>query len=118
MLKTPRTHLPKGFPLPGNEESLKFQPIWKRAFEIHGKAHNFKAVISVIDSDGVTWHAGPREGLLSTDESDPTYCDCYERAYQEFEVTYSKLRGIFESERFRTDNTFALEISRSIRLEA
>jgi hypothetical protein len=76
MLKTSKKHLPKGYPLANEEESKKFAPIFKRAFEIHRTAHSFNA------------DPGPREGVLSpimgrTKLSKAHYCDCYELAYQE-----------------------------------
>jgi hypothetical protein len=96
MLKTPREHLPEGFPLPSEEESRKFERIWHRAFEIHAAAHDFDAVRSWRNKDGVTEHDGPREGILDAIEGGPHYCDCYERAYREFKQIYEETKGVFE----------------------
>ncbi len=76
MLSTPKSHLPKGYPLSLDAENKKFAPVFKRAFDIHETAHDFVA------------DPGPRKGILSpvkgrTKLSRSQYCDCYERAYQE-----------------------------------
>jgi hypothetical protein len=110
ILSTPREHLPAGWPLPSKQESSRFEPIWARAFEIHRTAHDFAAVKSWRDEKGVTQHAGPREGILATSQDDPNYCDCYERAYQEFEFVQIRRNDRMEPCVFTT--------KRSIRLEA
>jgi hypothetical protein len=75
-LVTPKSHLPKGYPLPSDEEHKRFSPVFTRAFEIHEEAHTFTVV------------PGPHRGILSpvkgrTKISRAQYCDCYERAYRE-----------------------------------
>jgi hypothetical protein len=88
MLKTPKKHLPKGYPLASTEESKRFEPIFERAFEIHKTAHDFDANVKKRDKFGNTNEFGPRDGILSpvlgrSKLSKAHYCDCYERAYQE-----------------------------------
>jgi len=97
MMKTPPEHLPKGYPLASTAESQKYAPIFDRAFEIHATAHDFAALLasaSWVAYQGYKLPECPRSGVLGVTEDDPTYCDCYERAYQEFQQ-YQKLRNIF-----------------------
>jgi hypothetical protein len=84
VLSTPREHLPAGFPLPSGKESRKFEPIWIRAFEIHRNAHDFQ-------SQG-PWQY--RDNILAAIEGDPHYCDCYERAYIEFQMDYERAKRL------------------------
>jgi hypothetical protein len=89
MLPTPKSHLPKGYPLPSDEESKKFEKVWERAFDIHASAHDFGSFLRKENKRGWIDVFGPREGILSpvkhrTKLSQAQYCDCYEQAYQEF----------------------------------
>jgi hypothetical protein len=81
MLSTPKKHLPIGYPLPSDEESRKFEPIFMLAFEIHKTAHDFK-ILSKLRPEVLS----PVRG--STKLSKSHYCDCYERAYQELKSSH------------------------------
>ena len=105
MLRTPREHLPIGFPLPSHEESRRFEPIWERAFEIHANAHDFIS-------------PGPwqyRNNILAAVEGDPNYCDCYEHAYQEF---WARAMGEPITIPATIIPRFIWDVKRCIRLEA
>jgi hypothetical protein len=68
MLPTPTEHLPHGYPYGGAEPTPFFASVWRRAFELHRfECQNPKS------------HAGVISPVANTD----SYCDCYERAYQE-----------------------------------
>jgi hypothetical protein len=91
MLNTPKSHLPKGYPLPNADEQKKFDPVFKRAFEIHETAHSFKDN-QIVKIKGAWEEYGTRTGILSpvkgrTKLSKAHYCDCYEQAYQELKDT-------------------------------
>ena len=108
-LKTPREHLPQGWPLPDREESRKFEPIWDRAFKIHRAVHDFTAESKLSRS------------TLSTSEEEENYCDCYERAYQEYHLSYEqakqgieRFKDIFE----RRPTRYLLETQRRITVTA
>lgn len=122
MLKTPREHLPVGYPLPSKEESEKYQPIFIRAFEIHATAHNFRLNKRYYDHlSGITYEDGPREGILSfildgTPFSEEHYCDCYERAYREFEASGQQGRGFRMSQHESTQSSLLLVQRRRIKI--
>lgn len=80
MLSTPKNHLPKGYPLPSPEESLIYEPIFDRAFEIHRRAHDFNR--HEFSAGSLNPVGGPGLGA--------NYCDCYERAYRELLQPYLK----------------------------
>lgn len=94
MMPTPKTHLPKGYPLASPEESKRFEKIFERAFDIHETAHDFDSYLrtEMKGFRGMVTTLGPRRGILSpvrgrTKVSKAQYCDCYEQAYQELKST-------------------------------
>lgn len=109
MLPTPQEHLPRGYPLPTPEENKRYERIFARAFDIHARAHDFSAVNTWLDEHGITHHDGPRTGILSMDSDGPNYCDCYERAYREFDL-------VFVTKRTADPSPLLLNSRRSIRL--
>lgn len=74
MLKTPKECLGPDYPLQTPEQSKVYQPIWRRAFEIHQTSH---------DWDNKDWNGLSKSSIHPIDTA-VNYCDCYIRAWLEF----------------------------------